>query len=239
MFNLFGKKSIARSGILNDYTDIHSHILPGVDDGVKSDEEALTILDCYQALGVKKVIFTPHIMEDYTQNNATFLRSRFKQFQQLYHGEIELSLSAEYMLDTQFDVFLRSGDLLPLSNNYLLIETSYMSPPIHFIERLKDILSRGYFVVLAHPERYIYMQTKEEYKKLKKMGILFQLNLLSIAGLYGIKVERKAKILLEGGYYDFTGMDIHCMDYLTNREINYPVSQKQIKQILKIKNTFI
>ena len=235
MFEFLYKKSIAQSEILDNFTDYHSHILPNVDDGVKSVEEALAVLDSYQKLGVKRVVFTPHIMEDYPQNSAQFLRSKFEEFKRLYTGEIELSLGAEYMLDTKFEKHLDSGDLLTIVDNYILVETSYMSPPINFIELLKTIQSEGYFVVLAHPERYRYMQN-DDYKQLKNIGVLFQLNLLSIVGAYGKGAEQKAKRLLHSGCYDFVGTDIHNLEFQLNVFNRRKLSKKDINGILHLKN---
>jgi len=235
MLNVFKKGSIAQSGVLAGFTDIHSHILPGVDDGVKSDEEAIGILDYYQALGVKKVVFTPHVMEDYPQNTAVFLRARFEQFQHLYRGGVQLALGAEYMLDHRFEEHLESGELLPVIHDYLLVETSYINLPFHFTERLKAIMAKGYFVILAHPERYGYMQKLKDFSQLKETGVLFQMNLLSVTGFYGRAVEKKTKMLLDAGYYDFIGMDIHGPDYLSGKVMNQPVVQRYIEQVLQLK----
>ena len=232
---IFFKKTIIKSGILVDMCDCHSHILPNVDDGVRSVEEAIAILDSYQALGVRRVVFTPHIMEDYPQNTAQFLRLKFDEFKRLYTGEVELALGAEYMLDAKFEKHLNSGDLLTIVNNYLLIETSYVNSPINFIAQLKAIQSKGYFVVLAHPERYTYMKD-DDYKQLKNIGILFQLNLLSIVGVYGKLVEQKAKILLHSGCYDLLGTDIHNLKFHLNIFHHHKLSRKDISVILRLKN---
>ena len=206
---MFGsKKTLAQTGILNGFTDLHSHILPGVDDGIQSAEEALKILKAYEEFGVKKVVFTPHIMEEYPQNSPEFLRSRFDDFRRQYTGTIELALGAEYMLDNRFGAWLDAQDLLPVMEGFLLIETAFMSSPLNLAERLQEVRSKGYFVILAHPERYAYMR-KEDYSRLKEAGVFFQLNLLSIVGGYGKGVEKKARELLHCGAYDFIGTDIH------------------------------
>lgn len=232
---IFFKKKIIDSGILADMCDYHSHILPGIDDGVKSVEKAIAVLDSYQALGVKRVVFTPHIMEDYPQNCAQFLRSQFEEFKRLYVGKVELSLGAEYMLDASFEKHLNSGDLLPIVDNYLLVETSYINSPINFIAQLKAIQSKGYFVVLAHPERYRYMK-KDDYKQLKNIGVLFQLNLLSMVGAYGKAAEQKAKALLHSGCYDLLGTDIHNLEFHLNVFHSRKLSKKDINGILRLKN---
>lgn len=209
---LFSKKyKLDDTEFFSNFSDHHSHILPGVDDGVQSVEEALKILHWYEELGVKRVTFTPHIMEDYP-NNAQSLRLVFAKFQEQYHGSIELNLAAEYMLDSKFNNHLDSDDLLIMGDNYLLVESSYVSAPIYFFETLSRIASKGYFVVLAHPERYLFLQDVD-YERLKDMRILFQLNLMSIYGGYGESVMKRTKRLLDSGYYDIVGSDIHRLSF--------------------------
>ncbi len=205
---IFSKKRLIDSGLFNGFTDHHSHILHGVDDGVKSIEESMDILNWYNDLGVERVIFTPHIMEDYKHNNAEYLREKFLEFKEVYKGDIELSLAAEYMLDSKFSKHLESDDLLTLWDNYLLVECSFIEAPIQFFETLQTIMQRGYFVVLAHPERYMFLDSAD-YKRLKEMGVLFQLNILSILGGYGSAIIKRAQSLLDLEYYDLIGSDIH------------------------------
>lgn len=188
-------------------TDCHSHILPGVDDGVKTEEDAFEILEYLEKAGVKRVTFTPHIMQDYP-NRADALRDKFRTFKNSYTGSIELSLGGEYMLDEAFEELLDTQELLTISDNYLLVETSYMYCPLNFDELLEKVRSKGYYVVLAHPERYVYMDA-DYYKRLKARKIRFQLNLLSLTGVYGERVRVKAEELLMQGAYDCVGSDIH------------------------------
>ena len=204
----FIKKKIIDSGILKGMYDVHSHILPGVDDGVQTVEESLQILSFYEEQGVRRVIFTPHIMENYPKNNAKFLRAEFAKFQDIYNGDIELSLAAEHMLDNGFNKHLASSELLCLFDNYVLVEMSYATATVNYISIISEIMSRGYFVVLAHPERYLYLR-KEEYRELKGMGVMFQLNFPSLLGAYGKSVQERAKWLLKASHYDFVGSDVH------------------------------
>ncbi len=206
----FTKKStLQRQGILNGFTDWHCHILPGVDDGVKKMQDALDILDDYARLGVERVWFTPHIMED-IPNTTAHLRQRFDELQEVYNGPLELNLAAENMLDNLFDERLNSNDLLPIGpeKRHLLVETSYYTPPYDLISILNRIKKAGYFPLLAHPERYGYM-TDKDYDQLHEMGVLMQLNLTSLAGLYGPEPQNKAKKLLAKGYYHASGTDLH------------------------------
>lgn len=150
--------SLKSSGIFAGLTDWHSHILPGVDDGVQTMEESLAILQQYEVLGVKAVWLTPHIMED-IPNTTMRLKERFAELQQAYPGPVALHLAAENMLDHLFEERLESNDLLPIGDagNRLLVETSYFNPPMNLYETLERIKSKGYYPVLAHPERYVYM----------------------------------------------------------------------------------
>lgn len=191
------------------FTDWHSHILPGVDDGIKTMEEALEVLEAYERLGMKKIWLTPHIMEDYP-NTPEELRARYEELRGAYTGSIELRLAAENMLDNLFEERLEANDLLPIGDegNHLLVETSYYTPPYGMDDMLEKIRQKGYFVVLAHPERYRYMEEKD-YRRYKDMGLKFQLNFVSLVGGYGDTARKKAEWLLSQGMIDVTGSDVH------------------------------
>lgn len=203
------KQTLAESGFFHGFIDWHSHILPGVDDGVQTLDEALQILAEYERLGIKEVWLTPHIMED-IPNTTSHLRERFAELQNAYKGNVILHLASENMLDNLFEERLAKNDLLPIGNNgdHLLVETSYFNPPMGLQNILMRIKAKGYYPVLAHPERYVYME-KEDYKRLKALGVKFQLNLPSVAGMYQKDVGKKAAWLLKNGLYDFTGSDLH------------------------------
>ena len=223
-FGLFSNKiSLADSNLFKGFKDWHCHLLPGVDDGVKTMEESLQILSLYEQLGVSEVWCTPHIMED-IPNTSAGLKNRFDQLQSVYTGSICLHLGAEYMLDNLFLERLYADDLLLIGDDesHLLVETSYFSPPIDLYHTLSQIQARGYYPVLAHPERYLYM-TKSDYSELKKMGVKLQLNIPSLVGMYGKAVKAKAEILIKKGFYDFRGTDTHKLSqfkYLIHTKIN-------------------
>ena len=207
-------QTLEESGFFRGFIDWHSHILPGVDDGVQTMEEALRILAAYERLGIKEVWLTPHIMED-VPNTTARLRERFTKLQAAYQGNVTLHLSAENMLDKLFEERLEQNDLLPIGmeGKHLLVETSYFNPPMGLQDILLRIKAKGYYPVLAHPERYLYMEDKD-YRLLKSMDVRFQLNLLSLAGAYGKDVRKKAQTLLKKGMYDCAGTDIHRYDRL-------------------------
>lgn len=215
MFNFFKRKvSIADSGILRGMTDYHSHLLPGVDDGVKTLSETLEILAEMEKQGIAEVWCTPHIMED-IPNETAELQEKFVEVQAAYQGTIRLHLAAENMLDNLFEERLANDDLLPIekdSKRYLLVETSYFNPPMDLLDILKQIQQKGYYPLLAHPERYEYM-TMKDYKVLKEANTFFQLNLPSLGGFYGKGVKKKAEALQKAGMYDFMGCDIHSSNY--------------------------
>jgi tyrosine-protein phosphatase YwqE len=210
-FFLKKRHSILEAGLLRGMIDIHSHLLHGVDDGVQVEEETFAALDYLEQQGVQGIYLTPHIMENFPDNDSQSLKRHFDQLTGRYMGNIDLRLSAEYMLDIKFESHLNNDENKPLSiaTDYLLVETSYVNPPLNFRETIKKIKKKGYSIILAHPERYQYMDITD-YKKLHDEGFLyFQLNLLSPTGYYGKQVQENAEYLLNNDFYSFTGTDIH------------------------------
>lgn len=203
------RQTLEESGFFRGFTDWHCHILPGVDDGVQTMDEALQILAEYERLGVKEVWLTPHIMED-IPNTTEKLRERFAELKASYQGSVMLNLASENMLDNLFEERLEKNDLLPIGKDgkHLLVETSYFNPPMGLNNILLRIKAKGYYPILAHPERYLYMN-ENDYQRLKSMNIQFQLNLLSLWEGYGKAVQKRAESLQKQGMYNFTGTDLH------------------------------
>ena len=216
----FRKKrySLIDSGLLQGMTDCHSHILPGVDDGIQSEEESLQTLHSLYELGIRKFWLTPHIMED-IPNSPADLRERFEALKEnISEPEIRTSvhLAAEHMIDSLFVRRLAENDVMPfqpdkLRTPLILVETSYFNPPVRLWELLEDIRRKGYIPLLAHPERYVYMN-KLDYQRLTDMGVLLQLNILSLAGAYGEGARQKALRLLHTDSYSYVGTDLHDLD---------------------------
>lgn len=206
---LFRKKrsSLIEGGILDGAVDNHSHILYGVDDGVRTLEESLTILQYMEEQGFRKVWLTPHTMED-VPNTTEGLKARFEELKVAYKGGLELDLASEYMMDPPFVERMRRGDLLFHDEDMVLVETSTWSAPYEFWDILEEMMSSGYRPVVAHPERYRYMEMKD-YERLHKMGCRLQLNIPSIVGFYGSREKAKAEALLGKGWYDMAGTDTH------------------------------
>jgi tyrosine-protein phosphatase YwqE len=217
--------------LLKGFIDHHSHILPGVDDGVKKMETSLKVLERYEQLGFAEVWCTPHVMED-IPNTTAGLQARFAELTAAYQGPIKLHLAAEYMMDALFEERLQQDDLLTLgeAGHHILVETSYFTPPMDMDGILRRIKQTGRYPVLAHPERYVYMN-KERYTALKDDGIVFQLNLSSLAGAYGSEAKDKALWILKKNYYNLIGSDLHSMrniDYWSTR------APRALKQLLRI-----
>ena len=210
------RQTLEESGFFRGFTDWHCHILPEVDDGVQTMKESLQILAEYERLGVKEVWFTPHIMED-IPNTTEKLRERFAELKASYQGSVMLYLASENMLDNLFEERLEKNDLLPIGKDgkHLLVETSYFNSPMGLNNILLHIKAKGYYPILAHPERYLYMN-ENNYQCLISMGIEFQLNQFSLFGLYGKEVQKRAKTLQKQGIYNYIGTDLHRIITLQN-----------------------
>lgn len=195
--------------MLDYFTDWHSHILPGVDDGIRTMDESLDTLKAFEQRGVRKVWLTPHVMED-CPNTTERLRERFGDLREAYKGNIELRLASENMLDSLFEERLAARDLLPIgeSGEYLLVETSYVNPPYGMEDMIDGVFRAGMIPVLAHPERYRYMN-EDDYRSWRSKGVLFQCNFISLVGGYGESARKKTEWLLKEGMVDVIGSDVH------------------------------
>ncbi len=193
--------------------DLHSHLIPGIDDGSRSMEESLSLLKGMEALGYEKVITTPHIMSDAYRNTPEIIARGLNALREAAKDEgikIEIEAAAEYYLDDGFYDLIEKGKILTLKGNYLLFETSYFAKPIQLEEMIFMITSAGYKPLMAHPERYRYVKDPlKEYSRFKELGVLFQVNLNSFAGHYGRDAKQKVDFLSKEGMIDFLGSDVH------------------------------
>ncbi len=214
-------------------TDIHSHLLPGVDDGVPDLATSLHFIEQLREMGIRKIITTPHIMMDRYPNSAETLTAPYQQVQQelLQHSSpLPFHFAAEYYLDEQF-VPLLQQPLLTISGNKVLVEISFISAPMQLAQWLFDIQAAGYQPVLAHPERYAYYHADiEQYAQLKKQGCLLQLNLLSLTGYYGKHIQQAAEKLMAAGLPDLIGTDLHHEKHL--RAINSIAKNSKLRKVL-------
>ena len=227
------KVKVGDSGLLEGFRDCHCHLVPDVDDGVKTPEDTLRILKKWEELGVKEVWMTPHIMED-IPNQPKELNDKIQDVLRQYTGTIKIHLASENMMDNLFLTRLEDDDLLPIGSarKHLLVETSYYNPPMdmeRFFERIKE---RGYISILAHPERYQYMDMRD-YKNWKDKGVLLQLNVPSLVGAYGPEVQWKAEKLLEKGMYDYCGSDTHSIRFV-EYFLNSKIAKKTVKKVQEI-----
>lgn len=234
MFDFIKRHSLLSSGILNDSVDFHTHILPDVDDGLKVTSEATSVLDCYSRIGIKRIVLTPHVMNLFPGNDFHSLMEKYELFKQTYHGDIEIQLGAEYMMDGRFEEHLKSGNVLTLFDKHILIECPARVTPYDFLNRMNRVMLSGYFVVLAHPERYIFLN-KHKYYYLKEIGVKFQLNLFSLLGAYGGLVRKNARFLLNSDSYDLWGTDLHTIEHFRKYINKKALTSKDLSSLMSLK----
>ncbi|MES1222938.1 MAG: CpsB/CapC family capsule biosynthesis tyrosine phosphatase [Bacteroidota bacterium] len=242
MFKFFSKSKPGKPVLDALKTDIHSHLLPGIDDGSPDLTTSLELIRGMKELGFSKLITTPHIMWDMYQNTRDGILAVLDEMRDILEEqkiEIELDAAAEYYLDDYVMGLLKKKEpLLTFGDNYVLSEFSMASPPIDLKEILFEMRMQDYQPVIAHPERYIYLEhNKEFYDELKDAGYLFQLNLLSFAGVYGRSVKELANYLAGKGYYDLVGTDLHHQRHL--KALHDPAILSHLEKLLetgKIRN---
>ncbi|HRH01706.1 MAG TPA: capsular biosynthesis protein [Bacteroidia bacterium] len=198
--------------------DMHSHFIPGIDDGAQTIEDSVNLLKAMSEFGYRKVITTPHIMSDFYQNNPEIILSGLAKVKEAIQQEgiaIEVEAAAEYYLDFDLEAKIDKGGLLTFGNNYLLFEVSYMNPPDILNQVIFKLATNGYRPVLAHPERYPFWYNDfEKYEEFKDKGVLLQLNINSLTGYYGGGAKKIAEQMIEKNMVDFIGSDCHRMDHI-------------------------
>ena len=209
VFPFFKKKLI----VSKVDVDIHSHLLPSIDDGAKNMEHAIELILELKGMGYKKLITTPHV-SDMFLNNSKIILDRYKALKKELKKrkiEIEIEVAAEYYIDEHFERLLKTKELLTFGNkNYLLFELSYFTEPKDLESLIEDIKLAGYIPVLAHPERYLYWHNSiKKYFEIKSMGLLFQINQNSIVNYYSDEITNIVKQLITNGLVDFIGSDTH------------------------------
>lgn len=240
------KKEIPLTEIFTeDFVDIHSHLLPNIDDGAKDLANSIELISTMYSYGIKNLITTPHVLGDIYPNSSETIKNKVKEVQDelIKKGmtDITLRASAEYMLDEQFLQRLKKKDILPLKDNYILVEMPFFNAPFNLYEILFEIQVQGYKPILAHPERYnFYHNEFENFYKLKKAGCLFQLNLLSLTKQYGKGVQKTAEKLLKNNLYDFLGTDTHHINHLKLfKKLATKQTKKQIQHLIKNNKLFL
>lgn len=222
MFTLFKSKPVLKDLIPDNHIDIHSHLLPGIDDGARTFEDTLRLTRALQGFGISQFITTPHIIQQVWENTPEQIRSKETTTVMELKKQgttVPFKAAAEYLMDDQFVRLFQSHNLLTLKDNYVLVEMSYINAPIQLYTILFDLQVAGYIPVLAHPERYLfYHYNFNEYLKLKAAGCLFQLNLLSVVGYYGLEIAKIAEQLLQKGMYNYVGSDVHHDNHIASFE---------------------
>lgn len=195
--------------------DMHSHLIPGVDDGAKCIENSVEMISGLKDLGFNHLITTPHTLLDIHPNNKESLETGRMKLDGATPSDITLDLSSEYYLDELFQFQMEEGTLMPMKGNRILVEFSQISEPHDLEEKFFDISIKGYQIILAHPERYLFFHKQfDYYKRIKEMGVELQINALSLTDHYGKHIRKIAEKLIEKEMIDFIGTDIHHVRHL-------------------------
>jgi protein-tyrosine phosphatase len=218
-FGLFNKKPSPPPADLSVLkTDMHSHFIPGIDDGAQTMEESLAMLQEMHALGYRKVVTTPHIMSDGYKNTPEIILNGLENVRKAVKEaeiKIEVEAAAEYYCDQPFEKSLPQKDKLTFGDNYLLWEISFMNKPDSLNDVIFEMIKQGYKPVLAHVERYpFWYHDFSIYENLVERGVLLQLNINSIAGYYGPFTKKAAEWLIDHNMISFLGTDCHNIGHL-------------------------
>jgi protein-tyrosine phosphatase len=217
MFNFFKRKPQPVEADLSFIgVDMHSHLLPGIDDGLQDVSQTVAFIRDLKDLGYRKLYCTPHILSDlYPNNPQTILPKLDLVRKALAEAGVDMPVeaAAEYMIDHEFAELIsrsKKSDLLTIGGDHILVEMSYLSPSPNFDHVIFDLRMLGLQPILAHPERYSYYHMKfEQYERFKELGCKLQVNLLSLSGGYGPHVKKTAEKLFKNGMVDFLGTDMH------------------------------
>lgn len=239
IFNLFKSKPTLKELIPQGFVDIHSHILPGVDDGAKDLKESIELLSAMKKMGFSKIIATPHTYPGVHNNDNNDIKKSYDSLIEVTKDNYRIDYASEYLLESSIIDRAKNKSLLTLKKNYVLLELSYIAAPINLNEILFQVLTNDYIPVIAHPERYRFFHNDfNMFKDLKRKGCKFQVNLLSTVGYYGDDVLSICNKLLERGCIDFVGSDIHKKRHVD--AFNFRVKTKKINLLEKVieKNIF-
>lgn len=239
MFNFFRRKKAPFFNPLK--VDIHSHLLPGLDDGVASMTESLELIEAFSRIGYEKLITTPHVMSDYYPNKREEILARLEDVRGAAHKkgiQIDLEAAAEYYMDEGFiEKIEKKEQLLTIGHKYVLFETSFMNEPVFLKETLFQLNTNGYYPIMAHPERYMYLFNNDSLvNELINMNVRFQVNLLSLTGYYSKEVRTLARKLLDSGKVSFFGSDCHNLTQFHSLKAVYQKKYMELKPGLEVLN---
>ena len=199
-------------------TDLHSHLIPGIDDGSKSMDDSIQMIEAFIAQGYTKLITTPHIMSHRYPNSKAIIEEGLVALKEELNARniaIEIEVASEYYLDETVMDLVQERDIMTFGDNYMLFEMSYVQPLHYLDDMVYEMKIAGYNPVLAHPERYIYMHEDfSKYERLKESGLLFQVNIPSLGGFYSKAIQTAAKQIADAGMIDFIGSDAHKIRHL-------------------------
>jgi len=231
---LFNRSALPPADLSVLKTDIHSHFIPGIDDGARNSDESLEMLADMAALGYRKVVTTPHIMSDGYRNTPEIILKGLERLREKIKEagiKIEIEAAAEYYFDYEFEKSIPKNDKLTFGNKYLLWEMSFMNKPENISEVIFEMVTQGYKPVLAHVERYPFWHNDfAMYEDLARRGTLLQLNMNSISGHYGASTKKAAEWLIDNNLISFLGSDCHHKGHLDL--IKKALSEKYMHKIL-------
>lgn len=234
MISIFNKRKQKKCNLEWLAVDMHSHLLPGLDDGCKNTDEAIKNMEVLFSLGYSHLITTPHIFTGIYNNNPQGISDRAKvlgiEWCARHSGHFPLTVAAEYMVDTTFSDMISTRGLCSMCGKYVLIEMSYFAESANLTQVIFELQLAGFIPVLAHPERYIYYKNNRQFfRRLKEMGCLLQCNLLSFSGYYGSAIQQAAFYISGQRLIDFLGTDVHNSNHI-ERLIHY-MHQVDIQQL--------
>tara|TARA_B110000211_G_scaffold131208_1_gene150700 strand:- start:117 stop:869 length:753 start_codon:yes stop_codon:yes gene_type:complete len=241
--NIFFKKEEANIDFSEIAVDMHSHLIPAIDDGSKSMEDSMAMLEGFKDLGYQKIITTPHIMSDYYQNTPETISPAAKEINSKLNGRLQFSAAAEYYSDSEFLQKLEHEKLLCISGNKLLFEFSFLEEPINVNEVIFQIQLKGYKPILAHPERYPYFtKSNKGISKLRDIsdrGVDLQVNFLSLIGHYGPDAKKTAEQLIDANLVSCVSSDCHHLGHmkLIKEKVSKSVYLQKLIDSGNLKNT--
>ncbi|RFZ81614.1 capsular biosynthesis protein [Mucilaginibacter terrenus] len=249
MFGLFKKKEVKKVRTL-DYgpiiVDMHSHVLPGIDDGAQTPEESIVLIKKMMELGIKKIIATPHVMVDYYRNDSTTISNALSVLKEelvKQNIDIEVEAAAEHYFDEVFEKRIDERTLMTMGGDqkFVLFELSFINEPPNVIQMIQKMRDAGYKPILAHPERYGYMDI-DRLRMIRSWGCNLQLNTISLTGYYGKPTKKMAEDLVDEQMVDFISSDMHhprhaaafedalITDYVEKLLNDYPLKNKMLLQ---------
>ncbi len=237
LFNWLKKDNNHTNGIdlsvLN--TDIHSHLIPGIDDGSPDMDTSLALLKELEMLGYKKIITTPHVKTEYFQNDVTKLDDLCERLRRAARFEgikLDIEVGAEHLLDEGVNQRIKNGQFKTFGDNYLLVELPFMFPPFGLDGYIFELQLAGYKLILAHPERYLYwLNDFNQFIRLKDSGVLFQVNIISLGNYYGKDVYNLAKKLIDNNMVELLGTDTHSAKHI--EAVRKSCSSSLLKKLLE------